>query len=87
MSTKPHPLTGVELNVISKKRKTLTRDDAITAWVLRIAGVSLINIVHSLGTTTYRVRQVFKQVSHPGTRTVAINMVATSGHKQQQRPH
>lgn len=59
MAISKHPLTGVELNDITVKRKSLDEAEAVTAHLMRMNGESFTDIVQMLGTNANRVGEVF----------------------------
>lgn len=60
-----HPITGVKLNPIKVKRKSLNFEEAVTAHILQIQGKTFTDIVQYLGTNANRVGEVFRGESHP----------------------
>lgn len=65
MATYKHPITGIELNKIEVKRKALNHDEAVTAHILKLQGVSFTDIVQMIGTNANRVGEVFRGELHP----------------------
>lgn len=60
MANLSHPLTGVPLNDITIKRKSLTEIEAVTAHIMKIEGHTFTDIGYALGTNANRVGEVFK---------------------------
>jgi len=75
MAIELHPMTGVELNEISVKRKRLSFDEAVTAHLLHRQGLSFTEIVHRLGTNANRVGEVFRGDVHPGAARKALELL------------
>lgn len=55
MPTKRHPVTGVVLNELAVRRKSLAPSEAVTAALLRREGHKLHDIAAMLGTNAARV--------------------------------
>lgn len=55
-----HPETGVKLNAITVKRPRLSKNDAVTVFLLKMEGVSYTDIVQHLGTNAHRVGEVLR---------------------------
>lgn len=75
MAIEVHPVTGVELNVISVKRKRLTFDEAVTAHLLHKQRVPFTEIVQQLGTNANRVGEVFRGDVHPDAAKKALELL------------
>lgn len=73
-----HPITGIVLNVIVKKRRALTFAEAVTAHIMRMQGVTFTDIVHKLGTNANRVGEVFKGEEHPNAKTEAYRLLTAA---------
>lgn len=67
MATIKHPITGIELNPITIERKSLTYEEAVTAFVLRKRGAKYNHVAQMLGTNTHRVGEVFRGEVHLGS--------------------
>ncbi|MEO9650497.1 MAG: hypothetical protein ABJ360_11920 [Roseobacter sp.] len=72
MAISKHPVTGVQLNDITIKRKSLSLDEAITAHILRHQGKTFTDVVQMLGTNANRVGEVFKGKAHPEAAKIAL---------------
>lgn len=70
-----HPLTGVILNVIAKKRRALSFKEAVTVHVLRMQGVTYTDIVHKLGTNANRIGEILRGEEHPNAQTEAYRLL------------
>ena len=79
MATTKHPLTGIELNKITRKRTSLNGDEAVTAYVMRFQGEEFNVIAHKLGTNPARVGEVLRGDVHPEARDKAIALLKASG--------
>ncbi|MGI3170003.1 hypothetical protein ACRARG_12660 [Pseudooceanicola sp. C21-150M6] len=79
MATTKHPLTGVILNDLGIRRKTLSYMDAVTAHILRLQGVTFTEIVHMLGTNARRIGEVFRGDLHPEAEAEAVEALRQSG--------
>lgn len=75
MATYRHPVTGVELNEIPRKRKSLSEAEAVTAHLMRHAGETFTDIVQKLGTNANRVGEVFKGKLHPEAAKKALALL------------
>ncbi|GHF71027.1 hypothetical protein [Seohaeicola zhoushanensis] len=75
MAIQKHPITGVELNVLSKKRKFLDDVEAVTVFLLRFEGVDTTEITHKMGTNPARVAEVLNGEVHPKARTQALRLI------------
>ena len=75
MAITKHPMTGVELNDITIKRKTLSLDDAVTAHIMRQQGVTFTDVVQKLGTNANRVGEVFRGDVHPQAANIALDIL------------
>ena len=75
MATSKHPITGVELNDITIKRKRLSFEEAVTAHILHRQKRSFTDIVHMLGTNANRVGEVFNGKVHPNAAKTALNLL------------
>ena len=75
MAIQVHPVTGVELNEISVKRKRLSFDEAVTAHLLHKQGVPFTEIVQQLGTNANRVGEVFRGDVHPDAAKKALELL------------
>lgn len=71
MAMERHPITGVPLNEILHERISLNFEEAVTVWVLKIAGEKYATIAMRLGTNPARVGEVLRQEKHPGARDLA----------------
>lgn len=72
MATILHPLTGDQLNAIVIKRKRLSYDNAVTAWIMKLQGETFTDIVQKLGTNANRVGDVFRGDDHEGAQAKAV---------------
>ena len=75
MATTKHPITGVELNDIKIKRKTLNIDEAVTAHIMRQQGATFTDVVQKLGTNANRVGEVFRGDVHPDSAMKALDLL------------
>ncbi|MGC0224941.1 hypothetical protein [Pseudooceanicola nitratireducens] len=75
MAITEHPLTGVTLNEIDIRRKTLSSEEAVTAFLLRLQGDTYTDVVHKLGTNANRIGEVFRGSVHPEARDKAVNLL------------
>ena len=75
MAITKHPITGVELNDIKIKRKTLNIDEAVTAHIMRQQGVTFTDVVQKLGTNANRVGEVFRGKVHPDAAMKALDLL------------
>jgi hypothetical protein len=76
MATFYHPITGVELNSIEVKRPNLTKDEAITAHVLRMNGHKIQTITAMLGTNQGRVMSALNGETYPNAASDAAKLTA-----------
>ncbi|MEO0765188.1 MAG: hypothetical protein AAFY75_04150 [Pseudomonadota bacterium] len=79
MATIRHPLTGTELNPIHIKRKALNGNTAVTAWVMKLQGESFTDITQKLGTNANRIGEVFREEEHPGSKSIAVELLRRNG--------
>jgi len=70
-----HPITGVLLNDIPLKRKSLDVQEAVTAHIMSHQGISYTDIVHHLGTNAFRVGEVFRGKEHPDAAMKALRLL------------
>gem|GEM_PF-1473608 len=70
-----HPITGVEMNIIVKKRRKLTFIEAVTVWVMKLQGVSYTDIVHKLGANANRIGEVIRGDAHPNALPEAYRLL------------
>lgn len=75
MAITKHPITGVELNDITIKRKTLTNVEAVTAHIMRQQGATFTDVVQKPGTNANRVGEVFRGDVHPDAAMKALNLL------------
>ena len=75
MAITKHPITGVELNEITIKRKTLNFDEAVTAIIMRQQGATYTDVVQKLGTNANRVGEVGRGRVHPGAAMRALDLL------------
>lgn len=73
-----HPITGVPLNPILVKRKSLDFEEAVTAHILRTQGKTFTDIVQHLGTNANRVGEVFRGDTHPDAAQEALRRMTKS---------
>ncbi len=66
------PETGVFLNPVLVERISLTFDEAVTAWLLRMRGEKYNKIAHMLGCNPARLGEVFRGEVHPPAREKAM---------------
>jgi hypothetical protein len=74
MAHSVHPVTGVALNVITVKRPRLSKNDAVTVFMLKMEDVSYTDIVQYLGTNAHRVGEVLRGEVWPEARQIAIDL-------------
>ncbi|MFK4062184.1 hypothetical protein [Brucella anthropi] len=79
-STDTHPITGVKLNPIPIERKSLSFDDAVTAFVMKKQKIKYAVIAHRLGTNTFRLGEVFTGKEHFGAEEEADRLLNGSSH-------
>ena len=75
MATTKHPITGIDLNEITIKRKTLNIDEAVTAHIMRKQGATFTDVVQKLGTNANRVGEVFRGDVHPDAAMKALDLL------------
>lgn len=75
MATNICPQTGVELNPILIERRSLTYDQAVTAWILRMEGNKYSHVAQRLGTNPHRVGEVFRGEKYPDARERAMQIL------------
>ena len=75
MATMTHPITGDELNDIAVKRPSLSFENAVTAWVMKLQGETFTDIVQKLGTNANRVGDVFRREVHQDAKAKAISIL------------
>ena len=76
MATFNHPITGIPLNSIKEKRKSLDYDEAVTAHILRMEGRKIQTITAMLGTNQGRVVAVLNGEVHPKAANDAVKQIA-----------
>ena len=79
MATELHPLTGVELNIITLSRKALNEEEAVTVHVLSKQYEDQDTIAHRLGTNQARVSEILKGHSHEDTAEIAAQILRDNG--------
>ncbi|MEM1390952.1 MAG: hypothetical protein AAGG45_07705 [Pseudomonadota bacterium] len=72
-----HPITGVKLNVIEHKRRSLNFNEAVTAHLLKQQGATFTDIVQKLGTNANRIGEVFRGDVHPQACKEALKLLTT----------
>lgn len=60
MATYLHPVTGVELNQIDVRRKSLDETEQATVRLLRQSGTYVSDIAHMMGTNPARIGEVLR---------------------------
>ena len=70
-----HPITGVALNVIARKRRALSFVEAVTVHVLQMQGVTYTDIVHKLGTNANRIGEILRGEEHPNAKAEAFRLL------------
>lgn len=70
-----HTITRVKLNDYVVKRRALTFDEAVTAFILRQQGYTFTDIVFMLGTNANRVGEVFRREVHPDAAMEALRLL------------
>ena len=75
MATIRHPITGIELNEITIRRKRLNIDEAVTAHIMRQQGATFTDVVQKLGTNANRVGEVFRGDAHPDAAMKALGLL------------
>ncbi|WP_370312501.1 hypothetical protein [Sagittula sp.] len=60
MAISMHPVTGVPLNDITIRRKTINEEEAVTVHVMKLQGVSYTVIVHHFGVDARRIGEVLR---------------------------
>lgn len=78
MTTTKHPITGVELNMIDKKRHTFDEDVKKTMIILRKEGRYFYEIAQMLGTSPYRLRQFLRSQAHKKAAEEALRLLKAS---------
>jgi predicted XRE-type DNA-binding protein len=63
------------LNEIKIRRRALNFIEAVTAHILHHQGTSYAEIVAMLGTTAYRMGEVFRGERHPASAMAALKML------------
>lgn len=77
-SDNTHPITGVPLNPILVKRKSLGYAEAVTAHILRAQGKTYTDVVQLLGTNANRIGEVFRGDIHPDAANEALRLLTDS---------
>ncbi|MCA1337371.1 hypothetical protein [Pseudooceanicola marinus] len=72
MATQKHPLTGVTVNELGFTRKSMTFEDAVTAFILRLQGRTVTEMVRIMGISSWRISEVIGGVVHPGAEAEAV---------------
>lgn len=75
MAISKHPITGVQLNDITYKRKRLNQDEAVTVHILAKEGHTFTDIVQRLGTNANRVGEVRRGEVHPESAMIALDLL------------
>ena len=75
MAISKHPITGVPLNDIVVRRKSLNEEDAVTIHVMKRQGVPFTDIVQRLGTNANRVGEVLRGEAWPRSMATALNVL------------
>lgn len=60
MTTFRHPITGVDLNVITRHREALNDAEVLTVHIMNLQGVAQHVIAHHLGVNPGRVNEALK---------------------------
>lgn len=66
-----HPITGVPLNELAVERISLSLEEAVTVWVLKMTGEKYAVIALLLGTNPARVGEVLRGEKHPEAQELA----------------
>lgn len=72
-----HPITGIELNMYRKRRKSLTFEDAVTVWIMRLQCEHRTDIEFFMGTCSFRIHEVLSGEVHADAKAEAIRRLTS----------